>query len=91
MGFFGPDKKKITETEFKDLRRDLYNKLDMMEIADLEQTFVGQLHEPGREKGITREEFDQGIEWLRDNPKKHHLEPGDIDLIEKYAAEYLKD
>jgi len=91
MGIFGPNKKKITEREFKELRSKLYNKLDMYELADVEQTFVGQLHEPGREKGIDKEEFEQGVKWLRRNLKKHHLESGDIDLLEKYATEFLKD
>lgn len=91
MGFFGSDKKKITENEFKEFRSKLYNKLDMYELADVEQTFLGSLHEPGREKGIDQEEFNQGIAWLRENRKKHHLEEGDITMLEQYASEFLKD
>lgn len=91
MGFFGSDKKRITESEFKELRSKLYNKLDMYELADLEQTFFGALHEKGREAGIDQTEFDEGISWLRDNMKKHSLEESDIDLVEEYAREFLKD
>lgn len=91
MGLFGSNKKRITEREFTELRSNLYNKLDMYELADLEQTFIGALHERGREAGITQEEFDQGMSWLRKNTKKHHLEESDIELIEEYAREFLKD
>lgn len=91
MGLFGPNKKKITETEFKELRTKLYNKLDMYELADVEQTFVGHLHEPGYEKGIDAQEFEEGIAWLKNNKKKHKLEDDDIALLETYAREHLKD
>ena len=92
MGLFGPSRpKRVTAQEFKRIKSALYRKLDQKEWADVEQLFNGDLNEEGRYAGIDRAEAQRGLAWLRENKKKHHLEDGDIDLLEAELEKHLKD
>jgi hypothetical protein len=92
MGWFGPSKpKRVTAAEWKQIRSRLYGKLDERERNELEKFFRADLDEPGIEAGITREEFVAGMQWLRANMRKHEFEEDDLELIEQYVEEHLKD
>lgn len=90
--FFDSNKQNIvTKEEFKQIKSRLYGKLDEKERAQVEMLFSSDLHEPGTQSGITKEEFEAGIRWLEENKSKHVLESSDIELVKQYFAEHLKD
>jgi hypothetical protein len=93
MGFFGPSlPKRVTDQEMKRIMSALWGKLDRKERADVEQLFHLALNENSRlEKGITREEYERGISWFRENMEKHHLEESDIAYVEEQFEKYLDD
>lgn len=92
MGFFGPDvPKRVTHEEYKKAMLNLYGKLEAVERTEVEQLFRADLNEEGIESGISQDEFDAAIGWLKNNMKKHVLEASDIALIEKYFSEHLRD
>lgn len=92
MGFFGPTPpKRVTHSEWKKITSALYGKLDKRERVELEKFFRADLNEPGIESGISREEYEVGMSWLRKNMGKHEFEEDDLALIEKYFEEHLKD
>lgn len=93
MGLFGPSlPKRVTDQEMKRIMSALWGKLDSKERADVEQLFLLALNEDNRlEKGITREEFEQGINWFRSNMEKHHLEESDIAYVEEQFEKHLQD
>ena len=92
MGFFFSDKpKRVTKEEFKEIRSRLYGKLDERERDEVEKLFRSDLEESGIEEGISQAEFDAGMLWLKNNKSKHVLEDSDIDLVEAYFKEHLKD
>lgn len=92
MSLFGSNlPKRVTKDEWSKIRSNLYGKLDERELGQLEMLFRGDLDEPGQESGITQAEYDAAMLWLRENPKKHDLEPADLELVEKYFAEHLQD
>lgn len=84
-------KKKITKEEMRRIKTNLYDKLDKAERDEVEKLFRGHLEEDGVERGISREEYNQTIAWLKANKSKHILEDSDIATIEKYFVEHLKD
>ncbi len=72
--------------------RSLYGKLDRRERADIEQLFLLSMdEESAREQGISRAEFERAITWLRENPKKHHLEESDIEYVAEQFEKHLDD
>jgi hypothetical protein len=88
---FGSPKKRITEMEMDEIRKSLHQ-LDERERRDLAMIFNSSLNDKSeRIKGISREEYDLGIGWLKDNKSKHSLEDNDIEKVEKYFEEHLKD
>ncbi len=91
MGFFSSAPKRVAKEEWQDIRSNLYGKLDEKERIELEKFFRADLDEEGLESGITRVEFESGMAWLRSNAKSHVFESTDLDLIEKYFEEQLKD
>lgn len=92
LGFGSPKPKRVTEKELEDIHNRLSAKLDKREEATLEMLFSTALNEKGKlTKGISREEYELGLNWLKDNKKKHNLEDDDIALIERYFEEHLKD
>lgn len=90
VGFWKPKPKQVTAKELKDIQRKLH-KLDRKERAEVELLFQGDLEELGDEAGISREEFEGNISWLRENMDKHHLEDKDIEMVERYFEEHLVD
>ncbi|USN87518.1 MAG: hypothetical protein H6779_03840 [Candidatus Nomurabacteria bacterium] len=91
MFFFSSKPKRVTKEEWEKIRINLYGKLDERERNELEKFFRADLYEEGRESGITRAEFEAGMAWLRANPRKHEFEENDLEQIEKYFEEHLKD
>lgn len=91
LGIFGSRPNRVTHEEWEKIRLSLYSKLDKRERNELEKFFRADLNEPGVESGITREEFESGMKWLRDNMGKHEFEENDLVLIEKSFEEHLKD
>ena len=69
----------------------LYGKLDEDERIEVEKLFRSDLHEEGREAGVSQGEFDAAISWLEANRRKHELEEDDIELLKKYFEEHLQD
>lgn len=91
FGKGGSTKKKVTEEEMKRIMTNIYGKLDQAERNEVEKLFAPHLHEAGLEAGISKEEYEQTIAWLKANKNKHVLEDSDIAYIEKYFVEHLQD
>lgn len=92
MGLFSSDApNRVTKKEWEEIRRSLYGKLDEKERVELEKFFRADMSEEGIESGITRAEFEAGMNWLKTNSKSHVFEPEDLEFIEHYFAPHLKD
>jgi hypothetical protein len=93
MGLFGPNRgKRVTDREYRRIMSALYGKLDRKERADIEQLFALSMEEEHvREEGISRAEYERAMTWLRENPKKHHLEDSDIKHVAQYFEKHLRD
>jgi hypothetical protein len=91
MGFFSSTPKRISKEEWEKIRLSLYGKLDEKERIELEKFFRADLSEKGLEDGISRAEFEVGMNWLKANQKKHLFEESDIEQIAKYFEEHLRD
>ncbi len=92
MGLFSANTpKRVTKEEWERITENLYGKLDERERNLLEMFFRADLFEPNSEYGITQSEFSAGMEWLRQNMRRHDFEESDLDLIEQQFAEHLKD
>lgn len=93
MGLFGPTlPNRVTEREYRRIMSALYDKLDRRERADIEQIFALSMEEEhSSEAGISRAEFQRAISWLRENPKKHHLEESDIEYVIACFERHLDD
>ncbi len=91
MGFFTNTPKRVTKQEMKLIMSNLYSKLDKLERIEVEKLFRADLYEEGIESGISQVEFDAAMKWLSENSDKHVLESDDIELINKYFTEHLKD
>ena len=86
MGIFSSGSKSVSETEFKNLMRDLSVKLDQRKRLEIEKMFHSDL---ASHHGITETEFAQGLEWFRDNSGKHVLNEADLELLEETFQKYL--
>lgn len=92
MGFFGKSApKRVTKDEWEEIRSSLYGKLDDKERIELEKFFRADMSEEGIESGISRVEFEAGMEWLKNNMGKHEFEESDFPEIEKYFEKHLVD
>lgn len=92
MGLFWSDKpKRVTQEEMREIMQNLYGKLEKDELIEVEKLFRSDLNESGLEAGVSREEYESAIQWLKLNKKKHALEDEDISLVEKYFEQHLKD
>ncbi len=92
MGLFGPSRpKRVTKEEFKKIKQSLYNKLDRRDRAEFEKVFRTDLEESGLQAGITRDEYENTMTWLKENKSKHVLEDGDLMIIVKYFEQHLQD
>lgn len=88
---FGFSKPKITKEEMRIMRNTLHTKLDATEWAQVEMLFNAALEEPGIKSGISKNEFEQGIQWLKNNQSAHHLSAEEISALETEGGTHLKD
>lgn len=92
MGLFGPSlPKRVTTEEFKRIKQNMYGKLDANEQDEFEKVFRAHLDETGIEAGISRVEYENTMNWLKENKSKHVLEDNDLVIIEKYFEQHLQD
>ncbi len=59
------------------------------EIDEVENVFYGSLHESGLSAGISPEELQKGIHYLKHHPENHHLSPHEIGKLEETLRHYL--
>lgn len=88
---FNSNKPKITEQEFKKAREGMAaDGLSKKDRDEVEGAFRGDLHEGSAlEKGISAEEMERGIQWLREHKNTHPLSGHDIDIVEKQLKKRL--
>jgi len=91
MGFFSSKPKRVTHEEWREIFSNLYGKLEKRERDELEKFFRADLNEEGIQSGITRAEFESGMNWLRQNTSKHEFEENDLKAIEEAFEKHLKD
>lgn len=84
--FFGGYNPKITVQEFRRGISSL-SKLSRNEKQTILLVFIGDLDEDGSDGGITKDEFERRINWLKNNKNAHNLSEEKI----KYAKEKLAD
>ena len=85
MGFFWNTKPKVSKGEFQKIRNYLYSKgFSHKELERVEEIFRADIDESGSyEQGISGEEVNKGIKWMRENMNDHHISSSKIDLLEK--------
>lgn len=59
------------------------------EIDEVENIFYASLHESGPSAGISKEELDKGIHYLKRHPENHHLSHDEIGKLEEILRSYL--
>lgn len=59
------------------------------EIDEVENVFYSSLHESGPSAGISSEELEKGIEYLKRHPENHHLSNDEIEKLEEALKHYL--
>ncbi len=91
MGFFDSAKPKVTKEEFRKVRNYLYSSgFNHKELDQVSEIFYADLDESSSlEQGISGEEIDKGIQWMRANMSVHHIPSSKIDLLEKALKEKL--
>lgn len=91
MGIFFNEKPKVTKGEFQKVRNYLYSSgFNHKELDEVSEIFYAHLDEDlSSEQGISGEEIDKGIEWMRNNMNIHHILSSKIDLLEKALKEKL--
>lgn len=89
MSLFGY-KPNISKREFREICADLRNEgLNIRQIKEIEQTFLGDLNEKGVQKGIDKKELKERISWMRKNKKFLRIPEDKIDILEKKLKEEL--
>ena len=85
MGFFFNTKPKVTKEEFKKVRNYLYSAgFTHKELDEIAEIFRSDIDESQNfEQGISKEEIDKGIQWMRANVNVHHILSSKIDILEK--------
>lgn len=85
MGFFWDTKPKVTKEEFQKVRNYLYSMgFSHRELEEVEEIFRSDLDESQNyEQGISGEEVEKGIQWMRANMSVHHIPASKIDILEK--------
>ncbi len=85
MGFFDTVKPKVTKEEFQKVRNYLYSMgFTHRELDEVNEIFHADMDESSSyESGISKEEIDKGIQWMRDNMNTHHISSQKIDILEK--------
>jgi len=89
--FFRDEKKKISKTEFIELRGHLAsNDFTHDEIDKIEGIFNANLNEEREDDiGIDEEEIKKGLEWMRSHLDAHNISERKIDTLEKEMREFL--
>ena len=59
------------------------------ETDEVENVFYGSLHESGASAGISSEELQKGIHYLKHHPENHHLSHDEIRKLEEMLKHYL--
>ena len=85
MGFFFNTKPKVAKEEFKKIGSYLYSiGFTRKELERVKEIFRSDIDESQNyEQGISNEEIDKGIQWMRTNPNVHHIPMQKIDILEK--------
>lgn len=88
MGLFGSSKPTISKREFqKEVRGHLFAKgFTSKELNEIEEIFRGDLEDKSSSSefvGITKEEAEAGIAWMRKNQGIHKLSEKKIDELEE--------
>jgi hypothetical protein len=91
MGMFWSSGSRITKDEFKrglmHLSQD--HGFSHEKIDKIEQIFRGDLYESGDSAGISREELNRAMTWMKHHPEDHHLSPESISKVESVFGKYL--
>ena len=92
MGFFFNTKPKVTKEEFKKVRNSLYlSGFTHKELDQVEEIFRADLDESQNyDRGISNEEVDKGIRWMKENLNIHHISAHKIDILEKTLKKKIK-
>ena len=91
MGFFFNTKQKVAKEEFKKVGNYLYSMgFNRKELERVKEIFRSDLDESSiYEQGISDEEIDKGIQWMRANMNVHHIPASKIDILEKALKDRL--
>ncbi|MDB5254111.1 MAG: hypothetical protein JWL80_177 [Parcubacteria group bacterium] len=89
--FFNDRPKNVSKDDFQKVRRELSSHdFNEKELDTVETFFSSSLYEDrDKDKGIDREEIENGIQTLRDNHEIYHLSPAKIDIVEEKLKKYL--
>lgn len=61
-----------------------YNGFTKKELDEVTQIFRADLDELSvQQQGISSEEIERGIKWMRDNTKIHKISPRKVDILER--------
>ena len=59
------------------------------ELDEVENIFYASLHENGPSAGISKEELEKSIHYLKHHPENHHLSHDEIQKLEETLSHYL--
>lgn len=86
---FGPTKDIISASEFRRAMGHLSG-FNQKERGYVELMFLGDLTEESNyERGIDKFEFQQKLDWLKQNRSKHYLGDHEIEEIEKEFSKFF--
>jgi actin-like ATPase involved in cell morphogenesis len=86
MGLFWTDMKlRVTEKEWQKVRSELAgHNFTEKERDRVEEIFRADMYEEKeKEKGISEEEINKGIAWMREHVDEHHISETKIDILER--------
>jgi len=89
--FFNDPKPHISKLEFQKVRNHLsaegFNHKQIEHVAGM---FIGDLEEKARlEKGISKEEVEQKIDWMRKDKAGHNFSDHQINTIEEAMRKFI--
>jgi hypothetical protein len=85
MGLFFTPKPKVTRLEFHKVRTYLFSAgFTHRELDEVEEIFRANLDKKEiYGQGITKDDLDNGIKWMRANMHIHHIPSSQIDILER--------
>lgn len=93
MSMFGSNKPRISKEEWRKVRESLYSEgIHDERLRDrVEGIFRGDMEsgEEHAEHGIDKKELEDGLKYMRENPKSHGLSDGQMNTVEKVLKKYL--